>query len=151
MKNSYRFDVRVDNSMNEDDIIIQCSSRETGTRIITHLEYMDNNHDNLVLKQDEEYIIIQKQNIVFAEVYGKDLAIHTTEEEISTAKTLASLLEALPPETFIQISKSSILNINCIRKVEPSFSGNLTARLSNGMKAGISRRYVKNLKQRLGI
>ena len=151
MKDSYRFDLRVDTSMDEDHIIIQSSSKKAGTRIMTHLEYMDNSNDNLVLKQDDEYIIIQKQEIIFAEVYGKNLVIYTAEEEISTTKTLASLLEALPPEIFIQVSKSSILNISSIKKVEPFFSGNLTAKLSNGMKASISRRYVKTLKQRLGI
>ncbi|HIW11625.1 MAG TPA: LytTR family transcriptional regulator DNA-binding domain-containing protein [Candidatus Salinicoccus stercoripullorum] len=38
-----------------------------------------------------------------------------------------------------------------IDRGEPSFSGNLIARMKNGKKVSISRRYVSKLKERLGI
>uniref|UniRef100_UPI00359CA208 LytTR family DNA-binding domain-containing protein n=1 Tax=Nosocomiicoccus ampullae TaxID=489910 RepID=UPI00359CA208 len=53
--------------------------------------------------------------------------------------------------TFMQVSKSELLNIQMIKKVEPSFSGNLIAVMSNGQKVNISRRFVSILKERLGI
>ncbi len=51
----------------------------------------------------------------------------------------------------MQVSKSELLNIQMIKKVEPSFSGNLIAVMSNGQKVNISRRFVSILKERLGI
>lgn len=60
-------------------------------------------------------------------------------------------LDELNSNTFMQVSKSELLNIQMIKKVEPSFSGNLIAVMSNGQKVNISRRFVSILKERLGI
>lgn len=81
----------------------------------------------------------------------KTLTIYTKSEEIAASKSLSALMKELNSETFLKVSKAEMLNIQMIDRVEPSFSGNLIARMKNGKKVSISRRYVSKLKERLGI
>lgn len=95
--------------------------------------------------------MIQRSDIICAEVQDRTLTIYTTADEIVTTKTLSALMEEIKSETFLKVSKSEMLNIQMIERGEPSFSVNLTARMKNGTKVNISRRYVPSLKERLGI
>lgn len=151
MNENYRIDLSIDGQLDDNQIIIQCHSQTVGARVLSHLDYLTNDKKTMVVKQENDYVVVQKSEIIYAEVYEKELTIYTQSDELQTAKTLSALIEELSKETFVQVSKSSILNINMIQRVEASFSGNLVARLSDGMKVSISRRYVPHLKRRLGI
>ena len=54
-------------------------------------------------------------------------------------------------ENFIKINQSCIANVKKIRKFDASFSGTLTVIFKNGYKDFVSRRNVKNVKERLGL
>jgi len=64
---------------------------------------------------------------------------------------LYTLEEQLSTVNFIRVSKSLLLNINKIYSFYPKLSGNLEALLTNNEKVIISRRYVANLKSKLGM
>lgn len=151
MRKNYNIELSIEEHLPDDNIIIRCQSPNTGAEIMNQLEPLNKNESSMVIKQDDSYIIVKKTDIIFVEVYQKELTVYTTEDEHTTSGTLASLYEDLPKQTFVQVSKSSLINIHRIKKVEPSFSGNLLAHLSNGMKVSISRRYVTLLKEALGI
>ncbi|GAA3727261.1 hypothetical protein GCM10022378_15460 [Salinicoccus jeotgali] len=96
--------------------------------------------------------MVQKSAIICAEVQGRTLTIYTNDKQIATTnKSLSALMEEMKSKTFLKVSKSGMLNIQMIDRVEPSFSGNLIARMKNDKKISISRRYVGALKERLGI
>ncbi|GAB3068224.1 LytR/AlgR family response regulator transcription factor [Salinicoccus sesuvii] len=151
MNEGYRIQVSLEETMPEDHILIQCRTHTVGSKVMASLRDMTFDSRSIVLKQDETYIIVDKLDIVFAEVYQKELTVYTIDEEIKTSQSLSSFYENLPKESFVQVSKSSILNIHKIKRVEAHFSGNLLSHLSNGMKTSISRRYVAKLKEKLGI
>ncbi len=54
-------------------------------------------------------------------------------------------------ENFIKINQSCIANVRKIRKFDASFSGTLTVIFKNGYKDFVSRRNIKNVKERLGL
>ena len=54
-------------------------------------------------------------------------------------------------ENFIKINQSCIANIRQIEKVEGTFSGSLSVVFKNGYKDYISRRNLKNVKERLKL
>lgn len=151
MNEGYKIDLSIKEKMLENHIIIQCQSQSVGNKVISKLDDLTNSHTSLVVKQEDDYIIIKKSEIIFAEVYHKELSIYTNHEEIKTSKSLSSLYHSLAEDTFVKISKSSLVNIHSIRRVTPSFSGNLLVHLSNNMKVSISRRYVSHLKEKLGL
>ncbi|MFC3419338.1 LytR/AlgR family response regulator transcription factor [Salinicoccus hispanicus] len=151
MDEKYRIELSIEETMSEDHILIHCRSDTVGSKVMSSLSNMTKDNKSLVLKQDDSYVIVDKSDIVFAEVYNKELTVYTIDEEIKTSQSLSSFYESLPRESFIQVSKSSILNVHKIKRVEAHFSGNLLSHLSNGMKTSISRRYVSQLKEKLGI
>ncbi|MBU5582137.1 LytTR family transcriptional regulator DNA-binding domain-containing protein, partial [Enterococcus sp. S181_ASV_20] len=77
--------------------------------------------------------------------------LYTAKETYSFRKSLTALKEELPSDQFLQVSKSDLVNTKAIQKLEIAFSGSLFAYLSNGQKITVSRRFVDQLKQHLGI
>lgn len=141
----------IDEKLNDDEIIIHAKTTTAGARVLSFIDHFTTDRENLAIRSDEEFLMIQRSDIICAEVQDKTLTIYTSADEIVTTKTLSALMEEIKSETFLKVSKSGMLNIQMIERVEPSFSGNLTARMKNGVKVNISRRYVPSLKERLGI
>lgn len=144
-------ELKIDESLNDDEVKIYAKTPTMGARVLSYIDYFTTDKENLAIRADDEFLMLQKADVVCADVQNKTLTIFTMTEEIVTSKTLSALMEDLNSETFLQVSKSEMLNIQMIKRVEPSFSGNLVARMKNGKKVNISRRYVSDLKERLGI
>lgn len=141
----------LDHSLPDDVVKIYSKDAQLGARILSYIDHFTTDLENLVIRSEDGVIIIKKMDIVSAAIYDKSLTIYTKEDEIKTSKTLSALMKELDSKTFLQVSKSEMLNIHMIKRVEPSFSGNLVARMAYGDKVIISRRYVSKLKERLGI
>lgn len=141
----------IDEQLNDDEVKIYTKTSTVGAKVLSYIDHFTTDKENLAIRSEDEFLMIQKSEIVCADVQDKTLTIYTTTDEIVTTKTLSSFMDDLNSDTFLKVSKSEILNIQMIKRVEPSFSGNLVARMKNGKKVGISRRYVSTLKERLGI
>lgn len=146
-----KIDLLVDNSLDEDELKVYTNNLTVGARVLSYIDHFTKDRESIVVKSDDEFTVIKKMDIVCAEIYGKVLTIYTDSESIETYKTLSAFLSELDSNTFIQVSRSELLNIQLIKKVEPSFSGNLVAVMVNNQKVRISRRFVPILKERLGI
>ncbi|WP_411842472.1 LytTR family DNA-binding domain-containing protein [Salinicoccus sp. HZC-1] len=141
----------IDEQLNDDEVKIHTKTAIAGARVLSFIDHFTTDRENLVIRSDEEFLMIQKLDVICAEVQDKTLTIYTKSGEIVTSKSLSALMEEMKSETFLKVSKAEMLNIHMIDRVEPSFSGNLIARMKNGKKVSISRRYVSALKERLGI
>ena len=64
---------------------------------------------------------------------------------------LYELEEQLEGTNFIRISNSVIANVDKIKHLEMSFNGTLCIRFMNGDVEYSSRRYVKKIKEYLGL
>jgi len=60
-------------------------------------------------------------------------------------------IEEILGDDFIKINQSCIVNIREIRKFDSSFGGVLKVVLKNGYSDYVSRRNIKNVKERLGV
>lgn len=146
-----KIELILDHSLPDNVVKIYSKDAQLGARILSYIDHFTTDLENLVIGSEDGVIIIKIMDIVSATIYDKSLTIYTKEDEIKTSKTLSALMKELDSKTFLQVSKSEMLNIHMIKRVEPSFSGNLVARMIYGDKVIISRRYVSKLKERLGI
>lgn len=80
---------------------------------------------------------------------GKLYAI--TEKDKYLLKTRLYNVEETLDKSFIKINQSSIANINKIQKFDASISGTLKVIFKNGYTDYVSRRNIKNIKERLGL
>lgn len=59
--------------------------------------------------------------------------------------------ERLPHSSFVRISKSEIVNLHKVKSFDLSFTGTICIRFLNDMVTYVSRRYVREIKQILGV
>lgn len=71
----------------------------------------------------------------------------TEEETCCLHSKLYELEEKLPVGQFVRISKSEIVNINRIRRLDMSMIGTIKILLAGGIETYVSRRNVSNIKK----
>ncbi|UXR78445.1 MULTISPECIES: LytTR family DNA-binding domain-containing protein [unclassified Staphylococcus] len=151
MKELLKVHLKLDTKATATDVTINTNDSTLGTDLLKYIEQYEVPRSKIGVKTEQGVHLVSKSDIIFAEIFEKQLTIVTTAHTYTTRMTLQRLQQSLTDRQFVQISKSSLVNIDYITKVAPSFSGNLYATLTNQQKVTISRRYVKNLMNILGI
>lgn len=105
----------------------------------------------LLGKKEDKYYKVNVDEIFYIESIDRKIFIYSKTETYEISEKLYVLEEQLSNINFIRVSKSLLLNINKIQSFYPKLSGNLEALLINQEKVIISRRYVSNLKNKLGM
>lgn len=143
------------NSSQLSEPLITVEYKEKNKNIENLIEYISdfrgNNTDLISIKSNDQILIINKSSIDLIEIEGSRLYIYTGNEIIKTNERLVNIKHKLASNDFIQISKQALININSLISLSNSFSGNMMAKLQNNRKSSVSRRYVNNLTDRLGI
>ncbi|MDL2270689.1 LytTR family transcriptional regulator [Methanobrevibacter sp. OttesenSCG-928-I08] len=94
--------------------------------------------------------ILNFNEIFMIKTENKQNKVYTYNNSFITDKKLYELEDILD-DSFIRISKSSIINIGKIDHVAPSFKGIMFISLKNGLKDNISRKYLPIFKEKLGL
>lgn len=105
----------------------------------------------LLVKKEDKHYKVNIDEVFYIESIDRKVFIYTKAETYEISEKLYILEEQLSSNNFLRISKSMLLNINKIYSFYPKLSGNLEALLTNKEKVIISRRYVSNLKSKLGM
>lgn len=100
-------------------------------------------------KENEIYQIKMADVYCFTTENNKLFAI--TESDKFLIKERLYTIEQSLSKDFIKINKSCIANIKKIDRFDASISGTLLVKFKNGHNDYVSRRNVKNVKERLGL
>lgn len=103
------------------------------------------------VKTGDRIQMLRVAELIAVEVEGNNLRLHTTTGQVLTTDRLYKFQARLNSPKLIQVAKQTLLNIGHLNYLEASFSGNMTAFLSQGVKVTVSRRYLKTLEQKLGL
>lgn len=132
----------------DEELIITCHhKREVFDQIEQLITNMDaqligyENEDIVILNYDDVVCFISDNNKVFALV-GK--------HKYLIKKRLYQIEEQLDLN-YVRINQSCIANIKQISKFSASFNGFLQVHFKNGYSDYVSRRELKNVKERIGI
>ena len=64
--------------------------------------------------------------------------------------SLSELMEQLRSAAFVQVSKSTLVNLNFVKSIQAEFSGNYLIKLKNrSEKLTLSRKYFREFKERI--
>lgn len=142
-----KFRLIIDKSR-EEEVIVYAHEK---TKFVEDIENLvkENNFelvgfvDREAVKLDlaEVYCFISENNNVFA---------ICEKEKFRLRERLYKLEEKLP-ENFVKINQSCIADIKKIKRFDTSFTGVLKVVFKNGYTDYVSRRNVKNIKERLGL
>jgi len=102
--------------------------------------------------RDGQAIFLDPDDIL--RFYGEDKEVRaqTLNGETYTVRSrLYELEERLPRRRFIRVSHSEIVNWKRVRALDLSLSGTIQVTLEGGVTTYVSRRYVKKIKEVLGL
>jgi len=102
------------------------------------------------VSDDEKIVVLEPDEIFIIRTENTEVIVYGKDTRFRSEKRLYEL-EDLLGNGFLRISKSTIVNLKKIDYVEPSFNGMMAIRLKNGGKDYISRKYLPQLKNYLGI
>ncbi len=118
------------------------------TRIV---EMFSSNETPVTAFQNEEEIVVLKPGEIYmVRVEGGDTLIYGEKQKYRSRKRLYELAEILGRQ-FMQISKTTLINLSYIDSIEPGFSGTMLMKLKNGNKDYVSRKYLPEFKRYLGL
>ena len=102
------------------------------------------------LMNEEDIIVLQPREIYMVRVEDGDTIIYGQKLRFRSRKRLYELSGQLGKQ-FMQISKTTLINLSYMDSIEPGFSGTLLLKLKNGCKDYVSRKYLPEFKKYLGI
>ncbi len=102
------------------------------------------------LQNEEDLVVLQPGEIFMVRVEGGDTIIYGEKKKYRSRKRLYELGRQLGTQ-FMQISKTTLINLSCMDSIEPGFSGTLLLKLRNGCKDYVSRKYLPAFKKYLGL
>lgn len=143
-----------DTTLKSDDvqILVKAASLSPAVlQLLQQIQQLTAKRTTLPLQIGDRVIVLPTSDILAIEVYGDQLSVHTSSDVYQSRGQLKTMLAKLDPQAFIQVTKSSLLNINYLTSLEASFSGNMTAFMANHMKLTVSRKYLPDLKRLLGL
>lgn len=82
---------------------------------------------------------------------GKGVSVQTGEGTYTVRERLYELEEMLDPRKFVRISHSEIVNLSMVTALDLSITGTIRMTLGKDVFCFVSRRYVKKIKQALGL
>lgn len=97
---------------------------------------------SIYIKVDKKQVQLELDEIYYLESVGNYVKIWGAQKYLLTPRTLSSFEEQLPPESFIRIHKSYILNKKFVHYIE----GNII-RLKNGRELPLGKSYKHVIKQ----
>ncbi len=106
--------------------------------------------ERLVVKSGTKVTFLRPEEVDYIEAAGNYLRIHAGDEVHLLRETMARLESKLEGTRFLRIHRSTIVNLDCIRELHPSFHGDYTVILRSGVELTMSRGYRDRLQAVMG-
>jgi two-component system, LytTR family, response regulator len=95
-----------------------------------------------VVRGDDRAVIVRARDVDWIEASGNYVVLHTKIGEHRMRMSLRALAEQLDPKQFFRIHKSTIVNLDSVREIQPWFGGDYIAILNTGHKLRVSRTHA---------
>jgi two-component system LytT family response regulator len=115
--------------------------------LLERVEY----RSRLVIKSDGRMTIIPVADVDWLEADGDVVKVHTSRRAAYVLReTMKELELQLDPGQFVRIHRSTIINVDRIKELQPWFKGDYVVILSDGARLKLSRRFKDRLESLLG-
>lgn len=131
----------------EEQVIVYAHEKN---ELVEKIESLVKGEDKLIGFKEREMIPISPCD-VYCFVVEENKIFAITENDSFQLKCRLYELENSLSSDFIKINKSCIANLKKVEKFSAAFSGALQVNFKNGYVDYVSRRNLKNVKERLGI
>ncbi|HEX8311884.1 MAG TPA: LytTR family DNA-binding domain-containing protein [Chthoniobacteraceae bacterium] len=102
----------------------------------------------IAVKSGERLIFVPTEQIDWVEAAGNYAVLHVGKETHILRETMGALEAQLPPEAFLRVSRSAILNLRRVKELLSQRAGEHDAILLDGQRIGITRS-LREVEERL--
>ena len=101
--------------------------------------------------RDGKLVLLEEQDII--RVYAADGKVYatTSKGDYALRQRLYEMEERLDSRSFVRISNGEIINLKKARGFDLKMTGTICVSLESGVVTWVSRRYVKRIKEMLGV
>ena len=128
----------------KDEIVIRY--HEMTDEIEKIVQYLDRSKNAIVCKKDNKQIILVPGDILYFESVDGVTYAYTKEDVYSSPMTLAVIEQEYEDMGYFRCSKSMIINIYQIGRLQSKPGNRIDAQMNNGEHVIISRHYAKDLR-----
>ncbi|CYU97026.1 LytTR family DNA-binding domain-containing protein [Streptococcus suis] len=135
----------------EDLVTIEAQAMsEQITNLVAYVQNLDKQTSRLTVKKGEQVYLLEHEEIVRLYLEDRLLQVETVENVYTSNLRLYQVKEDLPAN-FLQISQSEIIHIKQLDHLKLTSNGLVKLVMKNGSVTYSSRRYLKVIKERLGL
>ncbi|HFI0464722.1 MULTISPECIES: LytTR family DNA-binding domain-containing protein [Streptococcus] len=135
----------------EDLVTIEAQAMsEQITHLVAYVQNLDKQTSRLTVKKGEQVYLLEHDEIVRLYLEDKILQVETVGDSFTSNLRLYQVKEELPAN-FLQISQSEIIHIKQLEHLKLTANGLVKLVMKNGSVTYSSRRYLKLIKERLGL
>ncbi len=115
---------------------------------MSHLKTNRDFLDRLVINHKDRLVVISVEEVDSVTAYGNYLKVNTGRKTYLLRDTINNLSQRLDPEVFLRIHRSTIVNAERIKELQPMFGGQYAVILKDGSEFVLSRNYRKEILSR---
>ena len=150
MENNIDIEIKLDSKMDKTKVVIYSPEiNEEVKELINKLKI--SNENTLIGYKDEEAFILEFEKI--ERIYTEDKKVYAKYDNNTylIKKRLFELEDTLENYNFVRISNSEIVNFKKVISMDFKIIGTIVINLRSGDKTYASRRYIKRIKEYLGV
>jgi len=122
----------------------QIGEQETPKRKDTGLQV-------LPIQMDERIYMLQVPEIIAIGIENGETTIYTKNMEYIIHEPLSALEKKIGGHPFLRVHRAFLINLKEIKEIQPWFNHTFQLTMSNGLKIPVSRSYMKEFKEKVGI
>jgi two-component system, LytTR family, response regulator len=120
------------------------------TALLGELKTQPKASNRLVVKTEGRVLLLKTEDVDWVEAADNYVLLHCGTDNHMLRETMTSIESRLPAGKFVRINRSTIVNTDRIKELQPLFHGEYVIILRNGTKLTLSRGYREKLDQLLG-
>jgi two-component system LytT family response regulator len=103
-----------------------------------------------MIRSSGKIFFVKTAEIDWVEAAANYVRLHVGRESHVIRETISNLAERLDPAHFARIHRSTIVNLDRVKEMQPWFSGEYIVILRDGTRLKLSRGYRERLEEQLG-
>lgn len=150
MQNSVDVEIKIDENCDKTKVVIYTSNiTDEVNKLVSKLK--NSNENALIGYKDDEVFLLELEKIESIYTENKKIYARSEKNVYLIKKRIFELEEALEEDGFVRISNSEIVNFKKILSIDFKIVGTILINFKSGEKTYVSRRYVKRIKDYLGV
>ena len=141
----------INDSYIEPEIVIKASKIDDDIKKILNIASKEEKSDYIMGFVDDRMVVLNVLEIIRVYTKAGRVVAECIQGNFELKLRLYEAEEALERFGFVRISKSEIINLKHIAFFETEITGSLMVVFKNKEKSYVSRRYVKCIKERIGV